>query len=76
MTENRKEARMSNDEDERKWTQPFSMTKLASIFKVHRNTMRKWLREQRIENEQISDRRWRIAYCDLPADAVTPRIAQ
>lgn len=76
LTAHPKEARMSNDQDKRKWTQPLSTTKWAAIFGIHRNTMRKWLRDQRIENEQISPRRWRIAPNDLPVEDVTPRIAQ
>ncbi len=65
-----KEARMSNDANTTKWTQPLSVKQLASMFKVHRNTMRKWLVDQVIKNEQLSPRKWRIAYSELPQDFV------
>lgn len=76
LRENAKEARMSNDANRPKWAEPLSMNQLASIFKVHRNTMRKWLADQVIENEHISPRRWRIAYRELPQGLVEPMIAQ
>ena len=48
------------------WTQPMSLKQLAQIFDVHRHTMREWLDQQKICNEQLSARRWRIAVYELP----------
>ena len=52
------------------WSQPLGLTQIAAIFDVHSNTMRGWLRKQTIRNDHLSDRRWRIALCEFPANLV------
>lgn len=53
-----------------KWAQPLGLKRLALMFDVHPNTMRKWLKKQVVRNEQMSPRYWRVAIEDLPADLV------
>jgi len=55
---------------ELKWSAPVGVKHWARIFDVHPNTMRKWLRNGVIRNEQLSPRRWRVAMEDLPAELV------
>jgi len=49
-----------------KWSQPKNLQELADIFDIHRNTMRQWLKDQVICNQQLSARRWRIPTYEFP----------
>ena len=53
-----------------KWSGPLGLNKWAEMYDVHPNTMRGWLKNDVLINEQISPRRWRIAIEDLPGDLV------
>jgi hypothetical protein len=52
--------------DDEKWSVPDSPSVWAKVFKVHYNTMIKWLKTQAIKNLQVSPRRYRIAIEELP----------
>jgi len=52
------------------WSQPMGIEKWAQIFKVHKNTMSEWFKNNTIENKHVSDRKWRVALHELPADLV------
>lgn len=49
-----------------KWSKPMVLKRLAEIFDVHRNTMKGWLKDQVICNQQMSARRWRVAMYEFP----------
>ncbi len=48
------------------WSEPKSPTEWAGIFDVHYNTMIEWLRSQKIRNQQVSPRRYRVATEEIP----------
>src|SRR5262249_31270206 len=47
------------------WSEPYSIGELSKKFKVHRNTMRTWLKEGRIKSEKAG-RKYKIPLSDLP----------
>jgi hypothetical protein len=49
-----------------KWSKPMALKDLAHSFSIHRNTLREWLTNQTIRNEQLSPRFWRVAIHDFP----------
>jgi len=59
-----------------RWSQPMKLSDWAAIFHVHRNTMRKWLDNQIIKNQQISPRMWRVAIEELPSELVLQAFEQ
>ncbi|NQT00560.1 MAG: hypothetical protein HQ580_00910 [Planctomycetes bacterium] len=48
------------------WSELKELKDLTDIFHLHRNTMRQWLEEQRICNQQMSSRRWRVLIGEFP----------
>ena len=60
--------RKNNDSNITKinWSRAMSIEELSKIFKVHRNTMSKWLRDQVIRNRQLSARKWQVATNEFP----------
>ena len=48
------------------WCQSKELKELAKDFDLHRNTMSQWLKEQRICNQQMSPRRWRVPIHEFP----------
>lgn len=67
-----KGAFVSDDVNLIKWTRPLSLKQWCVIFGVHRSTMAAWFKKQVICNEQLSPRRWRVCYGELPAEIVLP----
>lgn len=67
---------MSDDPNEIRWTRPLHLTQWAVVFSVNRGTLRKWFRDQKIQNEQMSPRKWRVRYSELPGEIVQPLIAR
>ena len=59
-----------------KWSGPESLKKWAEAYKVHPNTMHRWLKDDVLINQQVSPRRWRIAIEDLPGDLVINALMQ
>jgi len=48
------------------WSELKELKELAKDFNLHRNTMREWLRNQVICNQQMSPRRWRVLISEFP----------
>jgi excisionase family DNA binding protein len=48
------------------WSEPYSIGELSKKFKVHRNTMRTWLKEGRIKSEKAGSK-YKIPLTDIPA---------
>jgi len=48
------------------WSKPQGLKEWSKVFGVSENTMRNWLRDQNIQNQQLSPRRWKVAIGDLP----------
>jgi excisionase family DNA binding protein len=48
------------------WSRPYTVQELARVYGIHRNTMRRRLRERQIRAQQIG-RTWQVAVADLPA---------
>ncbi len=58
------------DDQATKWSEPDSPTEWARKFGVSYNTMMDWLRSQKVKNQQVSARRYRIALEELPGSEV------
>lgn len=54
--------------EEVEWTQPDGIKQWARVFGLSDKTMKKWLDNQVIRNQQLSPRRYRIATHELPGD--------
>lgn len=56
------------------WTEPSTVGVWAKVFKVHRNTMSKFLKEQRVRNKRLARSRYQIALDDLPGTEKAKRV--
>lgn len=60
----------SNDKPT-EWSIPMNLNKWADIFRVHRNTMRKYFRDQKTHNKKVSARKWAVDIGELPPEIVS-----
>lgn len=52
------------------WSTPMNLTRSSKVFGRHRNTMRRWFKEQIIRNKKVSARLYRVDISELPAEVV------
>jgi hypothetical protein len=50
----------------KRWSKPHGLKEWSNVFGQSETTMRKWLREGNVKNEQVSPRRWKVVVEELP----------